>query len=332
MNKHSRSLFILAVIFLIAGTILAGMMAGCSGSDSGDGGDVSPTPTSSATVTPTGTPMLVWVSTRGGQDEGTNIYQAQIDFANGALLNTETMTESLSGAQYNDPYICPLHTKIFCAMTQGSLIWNDIWAVDVADGDVTNMTNSSETRDNTRPLITSQFLVYYSSQVRETGVQEIRVMGTDGSSEQLYYTIGEQSIDSMALSPDELTIALALRDSDGGTDIYTLNRSSKVLTQVTDTADIHEYSVNYNSSGKLIYLAEGDVTDQFDIYQMDPDGTDIVKITNGEMAYNGPVWQYGRYYVFQSGNDIYFYDSSTQTNTNLTGSDGFNYSHYIYEN
>jgi len=322
MKKKAGTTAIILITCIMFAACVAVFICGCSSDDSGGSVFVSPTPIPSIT----GTPKLLFVSTRNGQED-VGVFVGDIDFNNGTLANIRKVTTQQWSGLYNDPFMNFAQNKVVCTMTQGSLIWNDIRVVDFNTGELATLTDSTE-RNNTRPVVDINGKIVYSSYVRDSRTQEIRRMDMDGSNNTLLTTL-ELIIDSMGIDNCLCRAVLALVDQNQKNDIYIYSFDS-CLTRVTNTPNVNEFSVNYNPGGKILYMADGIVASQFDIYEINIDGTNNRRITNGEMAYNGPLWQYDQWIVFQSGEDVWLHDTSTAQNTNLTGSQGSNYSHSLF--
>ena len=322
--KKNHGLFLSVLIFSVVMTFILGtFITGCSGSDDGDDSVFLPSPT------PTGQPKLLFASSRNNpQGEDVDLFEADLDFTGGTLQNIRQISPQGYTALWNDPYMCKACNKVFAAMTQGSMLYYDIRSVDYSTGEMLTLTDSSE-RNNVYPVVTNDNKIAYISNVRESTGYEIRRMNSDGT-DNIALTSTDKTALELAKSLTENWLVLTLSDSNQNTDIYKYDMSSNVWTQLTNTADLNEYAPNVNSSGKIIFLRNGDPAEQINIYEMDSDGSNIRQITDGEMAYNGPLWQYDRYIVFQSGNDIWFYDTATGKNVNLTKSEGTNYSHSVF--
>lgn len=315
-----------SVIFFIAFIMLitSSFFAGCSGSNDGDDGFFTPSPTPT-----TGKPRLLFVSTRNEpQSTATDMFEGDLDFTAGVLKNIRQVTPPLESALWNDPYMCKTCNRVFAAMTQGSMLYYNIRSVDYSTGEMITLTDSDE-RNNVYPVVTDGGKIAYISNVRESEGYEIRLMNTDGTDNKILTTT-DKTASELAKIPRENRLLVTLSDADRNTDIYIYDITKNLWTQLTNTPDIHEYAPNVNSAGKIIYLRDGDVEGKINIYEMDIDGSNNRKITDNEMDYNGPVWQYDRYIVFQSGNDIWFYDTDTRKNVNLTNSEGMNYSHSVF--
>lgn len=323
--KKNHGLLTLVIAFIVVMILAtASFITGCStGSDDDDSIFLpSPTPT-------TGQPKLLFVSTRNNpQGNDVDVFEADLDFTGGTLQNIRQVSPQGYSALWNDPYMCKTCNKVFAAMTQGSMLYYDIRSVDYSTGEMTTLTDSSE-RNNVYPVVTNDNKIVYISNVRESTGYEIRKMNTDGTENTAIATTDKTATD-LAKSTTENWLVMTLSDSNQNTDLYKYDMSLNAWTQLTDTPDLHEYAPNVNSSGKIIFLRDGDPGSQINIYEMDSDGSNLRKITDGEMDYNGPVWQYDRYIVFQSGDDIWFYDTSTGKNVNLTNSEGMNYSHSVF--
>ena len=280
------------------------------------------------TPTPSGNPLLVWVSSRdatGGVDN--SIYSAQPDFTSTTLANITRQTSLSWLGLYSNPTMVPEQNLIICAMTQGSMLYTDIRSVDLSTGLPVSLT-STETRNNTLPVVTPDRQIIYSSMIRDDYTWELRQMNLDGTNNTLLATFS-RPIESIGISPNGETLALVLVEPDNTTDLYTIDANGKNLTRVTDTPEKYESSVNYQYDGKLIFIAEGVVPGQTDIYQIKADGTALIRLTNGEMEYEGPLWQYGRYIVFGSDCNLWVHDSLNADNSRLTVSEACDFQHHL---
>jgi Tol biopolymer transport system component len=156
-------------------------------------------------------------------------------------------------------------------------------------------------------------------------------MNTDGSDNTAIFEIPEGSITSIGLSPDESSLCLSVIDADQNYDIFRYDINSGEYINLTNTPTISEWSANYAPDGSIIYISKPYYdNDQTDIFRMDENGQNITQVSGGEEAFNGPLWQYDKWIVFQSGNDVWLYDTKAGTVSNLTGSEGNNYSHTLY--
>lgn len=132
-----------------------------------------------------GQPLLLFVSNRynpGGVYGA--IYTGYPDFKNGAIVNLRMVSSPDKLGLYTDPYKVPLQDTVICAMTQGSMLWNDIRSVDYYTGQVVTLTNSDE-RNNLHPVYDWHGRIVYSSYVRDSKIQEIRSMKMDGTDDKL---------------------------------------------------------------------------------------------------------------------------------------------------
>ena len=320
MKKNT--VFITLLIALIFGMALVScFVTGCSSSDDDESIFASPSPS------PSEQPKLLFVSTRNNNG-ATDIFEGDLDFTNKALTNVKQVTVSLGAAMWNDPYMCFACNKLFGTMTQGSFLYNDIRSVDYSTGDMTTLTDSAE-RNNLYPVVTDDYKVVYISEIRDSNTYEIRQMNTDGSNNTLLTTVNGYA-SSLAKGENGNSFLVTVSDSNQNTDIYKYDRSVNTWTRLTNTSDTHEYGARYTSSGKIIFIAEGSVQGWSDVYRMDVDGSNVTRVTNSEMDYSGPVWQYDRYIIFQSGEDVWYYDTTTSENINLTNSNGSNYSQSVF--
>lgn len=279
-------------------------------------------------------PKLLFVSTRSDPDGVYgDLYVGDANFTYGTLDNVERITTDENQGIYNDPFIAQSADRVLCAMTQGSMLYNDIRSVDFDSGEMETLTDSTE-RNNLHPLVTSDNRIVYSSYIRDSGTQQIRIMDLDGSNDELVFEPSGQ-VESMGINSSGKVIVFTMVDSNQQTDIYTYKLESGDLDQLTDTPSESEFAANFTPEGLILFLAEGDVEGNFDIYAMESDGSNESKLTNGEIAYNGPLWKYYRWIVFQSGDDLYYHDLSTGQNIQVTGKgeedEGVNYSHSLYE-
>ena len=103
-----------------------------------------------------------------------------------------------------------------------------------------------------------------------------------------------------------------------------------MLSNVSDTPGVSEFGVNFSDTGRILYLAPSYGQGYYDIFSRDGQGGNPRRLTRGEMAYNGPLWQYGPWIVFQSGNDLWYHDLRSGANRNLTDGVGINYGHSLY--
>jgi Tol biopolymer transport system component len=317
MNKHRYLPFAGLLVVVLASFFCLG---GCSGSNSDD---------NSNSDYKAG--KLYFVSTRDSNDGySASVYSADLDFEDGTISDLTNLLPSDLYGLYNDLFVSPNGQTMFCTMTQGSLIYSDIRKIDIATGDLETLT-SSDQADNIAPVFTTGHEVYYASYIRDANISQIRKMNTDGSDNTAIFEIPEGSITSIGLSPDESSLCLSVIDADQNYDIFRYDINSGEYINLTNTPTISEWSANYAPDGSIIYISKPYYdNDQTDIFRMDENGQNITQVSGGEEAFNGPLWQYDKWIVFQSGNDVWLYDTKAGTVSNLTGSEGNNYSHTLY--
>lgn len=315
------------VIAILSLSVLALFIQGCSSSNDSTA-DSSPTP-SPVTV---GTPKLFFVSTcndPNGVYGG--LFVGDLDFEKGILSNVRGITGDDSMGLYNDPSYMAVNNSVICTMTQGSMLYYDIRSVDYLTGEMATLT-SSEERNNINPVVTDSGEIVYYSEHRETDVHEIRKMNVDGTGDSMIYSLSSrQSEMKISQGLDTDMLVMTLLNNDNTSNIFTFDIDNTVFNQVTEFAGSYPGSANFNSAGQILYIMGDPETGVNDIYRTEIDGSGTVKVTDGEMAYGGPVWQFSRWIVFQSGSDIWMYDTETRINTNLTsGLGGTSYSHSLF--
>ncbi|MCE1247875.1 MAG: hypothetical protein LWY06_14630 [Firmicutes bacterium] len=314
-KKHfASSLALFAVL-----AVLCLFINGCSGTNNDN------------TTSDGKTGTLYFVSTRDSSDGySALIYSGELNFNEGTLDNVKSILGTDMFAYYNDLFVAPNGSTMFCSMSKGSLLYCNICRIDIPAGNLTALTSYDEL-NNIAPVFTSDHKIYYTSEVRETSQSQLRCMNTDGSDDTIIFTIPEGNVTSIGLSPDEKSLCLSVIDSNSNYDIYRYVISSGTYTNLTNTSTISEWSANYNPDGKIIYICKPyDNSDQTEIFSMDPNGDNPTQLTGGEKMFNGPLWQYSRWIAFQCENDIWLYDTQDQTISNLTGSQGTNYSHTLW--
>lgn len=100
---------------------------------------------------------------------------------------------------------------------------------------------------------------------------------------------------------------------------------------MTNNLGMLKSCVNYNPEGLLIFLADDNEDENFDIFSMKEDGSNVTKLSQGELNFNGPLWQYENYIVYQHDKDIWSYDVEAHSYKALTDGVGINYSHSLFE-
>lgn len=155
----------------------------------------------------------------------------------------------------------------------------------LTDGDSWN-TQPTWSPDGSRIAFTSN----------RTGSNEIFVMAADGSGEEQLTHLGGKNIVDPQWSPDGTRLIFYLLD-DGDWDIWSVNADGTGQMQLTDDPGDEIYPVWAPDGTRIAYVAspmafrEGENTGTFDVYLMDPDGTDVERLTHGKTWGGGLAWQ-----------------------------------------
>lgn len=134
-------------------------------------------------------------------------------------------------------------------------------------------------------------------QSNRTGANEIFMMAADGSGEeQLTHVAGKNIVDPQ-WSPDGTRLIFQLLD-DGDWDIWSVNADGTGQMRLTDDPGDEIYAVWAPDGTRIAYVAspmgsrEGENLGTFDVYVMDPDGTDVERLARSlRMARLSLAWQ-----------------------------------------
>jgi Tol biopolymer transport system component len=140
-------------------------------------------------------------------------------------------------------------------------------------------------------------IAYYHGQ---DGDRAIDVMNTDGSDRSVVADFQADTMGRPVWSPDGTKIAfdLLLR-SDGTWDVYVANVDGSGATDLTPTSNRDENTPAWSPDGTKIAFEKSDVlaqgtdpTGTFDIYLMNPDGTDQTRLTHDVHSFGYDMsWQ-----------------------------------------
>jgi len=129
-----------------------------------------------------------------------------------------------------------------------------------------------------------------------TGSNEIHVVAADGSGEEQLTNIGGKNIGDPEWSPDGTTLTFEVLD-EGDWDIWEVNADSTGQAPLTDGPGDEIHPVWAPDGTRIAYVGspipsgEHDNSGTFDIYTMDPDGTEVERLTHDMQWGGGLAWQ-----------------------------------------
>jgi molecular chaperone DnaK len=164
----------------------------------------------------------------------------------------------------------------------------DIYIIEPATGEVTNLTNTPEVEDDPAWSPDGESIAYWS---KTGGNQDIYVMPVDGGEPQRLTSDPGNDADP-SWRPDGSAIAYS-SDRDGDFDIYVMDADGGNQVALTDSA-AHDQDPSWSSDGTLLAFGtkpvEPTAGHEGEIYIMNADGSDQHNVTNRPGYDAHPAW------------------------------------------
>lgn len=169
-------------------------------------------------------------------------------------------------------------------------------------------------------------IVYASG---EAGESEIWVMDADGS-DKVQITSNDAQDFQPTWSPDGTTIAFVRQAPSSYYDIWVVDLTSGVESNVTNTNTdmVSAFAPSWSPDGsRIAYVTRATPSDDFEVYSMDPDGSDRLQLTDDVDDSSQPDWSPdGTQIVYsrgdeQAGYDLWVMDADGSNETLLYGTE-----------
>jgi Tol biopolymer transport system component len=159
----------------------------------------------------------------------------------------------------------------------------------------------------------SRRIVFYSER---GGPADLWVMDADGENrKQLTATPADEG--GPVFSPNGKQIAFDT-DRDGNFEIYVMDEQGGNLRRLTDNP-ARDVSPAWSRSGKKIaFMSDRDSKPNFDIYLMNPNGTDVERVTTQDSNWFPQFSPDGLRLAFHIGRDVHVLDLTSKTLQKLT--------------
>jgi TolB protein len=185
----------------------------------------------------------------------------------------------------------------------------DIYAINVESGEARKLTNSPDTSkyevawspDGTQ-------IAFVALNTDSPDYWDVYVIDADGSDQRLLVSVPETNwLQQISWSPDgkklmyvSLVVAGEIGKHYG--EIYIVDVEDGTITNLTNTPDIDDCDPAWSPDGKRIAFSSGSAKQ---IYTMDVDGSNVVKLTDEDVKCYEPSWS-------PDGNNIVFYGGKVQ--------------------
>lgn len=229
-------------------------------------------------IVPTWSPDGTRIAFASDRDGNYEIYVMNADGSGQTRLTNDSAIDSI-------PTWAPDGTRLAFTSNRGG--YQQVYVMNADGSGQANVSNSLVT--DIQPAWSPD-----GASIAFTRAEDVWTMDADGGN-QTRLTI-DLALDGLSgWSPDSGTIAFANNSNGGGAahfDVYLMSRGGSPLGNLTDTWDYTETRPSFSPDGtRIAYAGSTTATGPYDIWVMDADGADPVKVVESPGSDYWPDWQ-----------------------------------------